>query len=73
VKEAQNLQKNGSGYKDLTAYAAIKNVDKELNHDIIDDILNPLIKAARAMFEAAGFEIIGRIVLKNKNTGKEYR
>ncbi|MBP2632146.1 MAG: hypothetical protein H6Q70_2774 [Firmicutes bacterium] len=73
MKEVQNLQKNGSGYKDLTAYNAIKNIDKESNHDTIDDILNPLIKGARAMFEAAGFEVVGRIALKNKSTGKEYR
>lgn len=73
MKEVQNLQKNGSGYKDLTAYNAIKNIDKESNHDTIDDISNPLIKATRAMFEAAGFEVVGRISLKSKRTGKEYR
>lgn len=73
MKEGYDIQKNGSGCKDPTAYKAIKNVDKESTHDKIDDILNPLIKAARAMFEAAGFEIIGRISLKNKITGKEYR
>lgn len=73
VKEGYDLQKNGSGCKDPTAYKAIKNVDKESSHDTIDDILNPLIKAARAMFDAAGFEIMGRISLKSKSTGKEYK
>ena len=68
-----NLNRNGSGCKDPTACKAIKNVSKELNHGGIDDILNPLIKAARAMFGAAGFEIVGRIALKNTKTGKEYR
>lgn len=67
------LKKNGSGCKDLTAYKAIKSIEKEKHHDPVGDVINPLLKGVRAMFEAAGFEIVGRITLKDMQTGREYR
>ncbi len=63
----QNPRYNGSGCKDLTAYEAIKNVDKP------DDLVNHLIKLMKQLAEICGFEVIGRIGLKNKFSGKEYR
>lgn len=62
-----NPKLNSSGCKDLTAYEAIKNADKT------DDLVNKLIKTIKAMIDLAGFEIVGRIGLRNKINGKEYR
>lgn len=63
----QNPKLNGSGCKDLTAYEAIKNIEKP------DDLVNNLIKLMKNLADMFGFEVIGRIGLKNKFNGKEYR
>lgn len=62
-----NPKLNSSGCRDLTAYEAIKNADKT------DDLVNGLIKTVKCLIELAGFEVIGRIGLRNKMNGKEYR
>lgn len=62
-----NPRLNGSGCKDLTAYEAIKNIDKT------DNLVNGLIKTVKSLVDICGFEIIGRIGLRNKVSGKEYR
>lgn len=62
-----NLNINGSGCKDPTACEAIGKTDKELKK------LNKLLDCLRHICDLAGFEIEGRIVLKNKKTGKIWR
>lgn len=59
--------KNSEGYKDLTAYQAIKNIDKE------DEKFQKLLHMIFDICELAGFEIEGRIVLVNKKTGRIWR
>lgn len=66
-----DIRKNASGYSDPTAYAAIRNVSKqELEesgrfHDLLDTLFY--------ITELAGFEIEGRIVLKDTKTGRVWR
>lgn len=62
-----DLMKNGSGYLDPTAYEAIKNADGDAErfHKLLDVIF--------AICELSGFHLEGRIVLKDKKTGKVWR
>lgn len=57
---------NASGCKDLTAYHAIKNVDAEARY-------YKLLGVIFAICELSGFHLEGRIVLKDKKTGKVWR
>lgn len=61
------LKRNGSGYYDPTAYKAITNVENEGDrfYKLLDTIFN--------MCDLAGFHLEGRIVLKDKETGKVWR
>lgn len=59
--------KNSEGYKDLTAYQAIKNIDKE------EEKFQKLLNVIFDICDLAGFKIEGRIVLVNKKTGRIWR
>lgn len=71
----ENMGRNAEYYADPTPTAAIRNINKDerqkeaVRLDRIGDIV-PLL---RQMADIAGFEIIGRIPLRDKATGKEYR
>lgn len=62
-----NISVNKSGCFDPTAYQAIKNVDKEAQR------VHRLVEALRAVCAVAGFEIEGRIALRDKRTDKVWR
>jgi hypothetical protein len=62
---------NASGYPDPTAYAALQKVSKE-EKELYGKVLK-LIKVLKTIIEWAGFELIGRIWLKDKKTGREFR
>ena len=70
-----NMGRNAEHYADPTPGTAMRNIRKEeyqkeaARLDRIGDIV-PLL---RQMANIAGFEIIGRIPLRDKATGKEYR
>lgn len=69
------MYRNQEGYPDLTAgaaYSAIRQEERQREADRLSAIsaLIPVIKGAA---ELAGFEVVGRITLKDKTTGKEYR
>lgn len=61
------VHKNREGYRDPTAWTAITNVTKKRKK-----VAN-LIEKLRKTSELSGFELVGRIVLRDKETGKEYR
>ena len=62
-----DLKRNGSGYYDPTAYKAITKAEKESErfHKLLNTIFN--------ICDLAGFHVEGRIVLKDKETGKVWR
>jgi hypothetical protein len=62
-----DLKRNGSGYVDPTAEQAIKNVIKT------DKRVSQTIKVIQAVAHLAGFEIEGRIILRDKETGFIWR
>ncbi len=72
---SDNPMFNSSGYKDETAYKAIKNIEKEERKDDKDVRLriNSVLPVVSKVFGLAGFEIVDRIALKDKATGKIYR
>lgn len=68
---AKNDRKNAEGYNDPTAYNAIKNVEQEQDKD--DARFHQLLNMLFSLCELADFHIEGRVVLKDKRTGKVWR
>lgn len=65
--------KNSEGYPDPTAGMAIQEVQKEEKRKEYNPAVTTLITMLKQIISLAGFELVGRIVLKDKETGKEYR
>lgn len=63
----RELKKNGEGYPDPTAYEAIKRVDPTARKRY------RLIGAILRICELAGYEVVGRIELRDVETGKVYK
>lgn len=62
-----DLKRNASGYIDPTAYEAITNIESE--NERFKKLLNSIFNIC----DLADFEIIGRIVLADKRSGKVWR
>lgn len=62
---------NNSGCADPTAYNAIKTVEHEENE--LDKKVHFLIKALKFIISESGFELINRIEIKDKISGREFR
>ena len=68
AKEHNDISKrNVEGYPDLAAYEAIKNVDTDLErfHKLLNTIFD--------ICELSDFHVEGRIVVRDKRTGKVWR
>lgn len=67
--------KNKEGYTNPTAGEAIGTVVKEERKEERERnaAVTTLITMLKQIISLAGFELVGRIVLKDKVTGKEYR
>lgn len=63
--------KNCEGYVDSTAGAAMATVKREENAEL-NDRNHKLIYALRNVVDLAGFEIVGRVTLKHKKSGKVF-
>ncbi len=57
---------NSHGYRDPTAYKALKNVCEE------EARFKKLLKTIFSLCELAGFEVKGRITLVDRRTGREW-
>ncbi len=66
-----NPKKNAEGYPDPTAYEGTKNIIREETE--LERRVNTLIKTLKNVIRLSGFEIIGRIEIKDVKTGKEFR
>lgn len=64
---SKDERKNSEGYMDLTAYEAMKNIDRD------DERFHKLLDTIFSVCELAGFHIEERIVIKDKKTGKVWR
>lgn len=69
------MDKNAEGYADPTAGGAWNNIiEKERRREAARmAVISNLIPILKQTAELAGFEVVGRITLKDKATGKEYR
>lgn len=57
---------------DLTPYEALKR-EKDLQDEEDAKRMDEAIKMAKRTFSICGFEVVGRIVLRNIRTGKIYK
>lgn len=69
------MNKNGEGYLDPTPGAAWSNIRREERQQEAERLsaISNLIPVMKQTAELVGFEVIGRIALRDKETGKEYR
>lgn len=69
------MGKNSEGYPDPTAGTAWNNIRREERQQEVERLstISALIPVIKQMAELAGFEVVGRITLKDKATGKEYK
>lgn len=73
------MDRNAEGYADPTAGGAWSNIRKEERREErrrdaeAMETISHLIPVMKQTAELAGFEVIGRIALKDKATGKEWR
>ncbi len=69
------MYRNQEGYPDPTAGAVYSTLRREERQQEADRLaaISTLIPVIKGAAELAGFEVVGRIVLKDKATGKEYR
>jgi hypothetical protein len=63
---------NVSGCLDLTAYAALRNVEREETREDRNRI-SKLLAEIFKLCDRAGFTVVGRITFKDKKTGKVWR
>lgn len=61
---------NASGYMDMTAYEAIRNVDREAASEAR---FKKLLSTIFYICDLAGFRIEGRLTVRDKKTGKIWR
>ena len=65
------IKKNKEGYSDPTAHAAIRNIIQEENEQLRR--VSELIGVVKYIVDKAGFDLLARIELRDRRTGKEYR
>ena len=64
-------KKNPDGYNDPTAYAALSSVQKE--QDEQDQRVSRLIKSLKNIIDLSGFDLLARIEVRDRETGRIYR
>ena len=62
-----NPKRNSEGYADTTAYQAEQQISEE------DRRMNQLIRTLKFIIDAAGYDLVERIVLRDRRTGRIYR
>lgn len=69
------MHKNSEGYSDPTPGTAWSNMRKAERQQEAERmaVISNLIPVIKQTAELVGFEVVGRIILKDKTTGKEYR
>ncbi len=68
---ANNPKFNSEGYYDPTAYDGMKPIIKEEAHQ--QKRVSELVQVLRYIIDKAGFVMVNRVALKDKESGKEYR
>lgn len=66
-----HLYKNSEGYHDPTVGEAMSNIEAEERRVL--ERISALIPVMKKTAELVGFEVVGRITLIDKETGKKYK
>lgn len=66
-----DFRKNSSGYYDPTAYLGTKAVIREENEQ--QRRVTDLIGVLKYIIDKAGFDLLARIEIRDRKTGREYR
>ena len=67
----KNPRCNSAGYDDPTAYEALRHIIKA--DATLENKVNFLIKVLKFITSEAGFDILNRIELKDRRTGRVFR
>lgn len=68
---ADNPRRNSEGYFDPTAYMGLKPIIEEEN--ALEREVNMLVKVLKYIISKSGFELVNRIELRDKKTGRTFR
>lgn len=68
---SRNPYLNSSGYPDPTAFEALKNVEAE--NAPLENKVSFLIKVLKFVIHESGFELVNRIELRDRSTGRYFR
>lgn len=71
VLKMSNPKFNSEGYYDPTAYEGLKPIIKE--EAIQQKRVSELVQVLKYIIDKAGFVMVNRVALKDKESGKEYR
>lgn len=63
--------RNSEGYSDPTAEAAMAVTNKEEQE--VEKLNHKVIQSFRLLVDLAGFEIVGRVTLKHKKSGRIFK
>lgn len=70
-KQIPKLWQNGEGYADPTAYEGLKPIIQEEAEQ--QKRVNNLIFVLKYIIRLAGFELLNRIEIRDKKTGRDYK
>lgn len=65
------IKKNKEGYADPTAHAALRSIIAEENDQ--QRRVSELVGVLKYIIDKAGYDLLARIELRDRRTGKEYR
>lgn len=65
------IKRNKEGYNDPTAHAAMSKIQKDENEQ--QRRVSELVNVLKFIIDKAGFELMARIEIRDKKTGKEFR
>ena len=66
------VYRNNEGYADPTAGAALNGAETKIKKTEYNPEVTNLVTVLKQIIDLAGYEMVGRITLKNKSNGKEY-
>lgn len=65
--------KNSEGYSDPTAGVAMGSAKKQEQEQEIDKLNHKVMQSFRLLLDLAGFEIVGRVTLRHKKSGRIFK
>ena len=65
------MRRNGEGYNDPTACAALSKIQREEIE--LQRRVSEVINVLKYVIDKSGFELMARIEIRDKKTGKEFR